>query len=104
VRGPTFIIITAGGKKAYCSEGSQAVPARPSGKGRLVTGKGLRSAEGKVIGSGLYTVHTVHFHLITHFLTNKMHTLCYAIQLVDTIKLIQHVSVLQWHHYQGFKP
>ena len=42
-----------------------------------------------------YTVHTVQFHLITHFSTNKIHTFCYTIQLVDTIKLIQHVSVLQ---------
>jgi hypothetical protein len=52
----------------------------------------------------LYTVHTVHFHLITHFSTNKIHTLYYTIQLLSITKLIRHVSVLQWNHRQGFKP
>ena len=48
--------------------------------------------------------HTVHFHLITHFVTNKMYTFYYTIQLLSTMKLIQRVSVLQWNHHQGFKP
>ena len=33
VRGTTFII--TGGNNIYCPEGSQVVPSRPSGKGRL---------------------------------------------------------------------
>jgi hypothetical protein len=32
-----IIIIIIGNRRAYCSEGSQVVPARPSGKGRLDT-------------------------------------------------------------------
>jgi hypothetical protein len=36
------------------------------------------------------------------FLTNKMHSFYYTIQLLSTIKLIQHVSILQWKHRQGF--
>ena len=37
--GTAFIFIITGEnkKKVYCSEDSQAVPARPSGKGRLGT-------------------------------------------------------------------
>ena len=37
--------------KIYFSEGSQAVPARPSGKGRLVAAKTFRSEEGSGMGS-----------------------------------------------------
>jgi hypothetical protein len=50
----------------------------------------------------LYIVHTVHFHLITYFLPTKCALFYYTIQLLSTITLIRHVSVLQWNHHQGF--
>jgi hypothetical protein len=43
-------------------------------------------AQNEKINYTLYIVHTVHFHLITHFLTNKMHTFYYTIQLLSTKK------------------
>jgi hypothetical protein len=42
--------------KIYCCEVSQAVPARPSGKDRLVAGKTFRSEEGSGRGSRLFGV------------------------------------------------
>jgi hypothetical protein len=37
----------------------------------------------------------VMYHLITHFSTNKMHTLYYTVQLLSIIKLIQHITRLK---------
>jgi hypothetical protein len=44
--------------KIYCSEVSQAVPARPSGNDRPVAGKTFRSEEGSGMGSRLFAVHS----------------------------------------------
>ena len=45
-----------GVRNVYCSEGSQRVAARPSGKGRLLARKTLGSKQGKVMANGLLGV------------------------------------------------
>lgn len=48
------MVLVVGGRRMYCYEGCQAVPARPSCKSVRRQGKVLGSKEGRVMGNGLF--------------------------------------------------
>jgi hypothetical protein len=45
----------------------------------------------------IYIVHTVHFHLITHFITNKMHTFSLVLFWNGSLVLVFH-DFVGWTH------